>query len=171
MLNYNWQQRDWPYFIYSLQEVEDDLFLLVEKIGKMSGIVSALPEEMRVEALVDLMVAEAIKTSEIEGEYFSRKDVMSSIKNNLGLNGTNEPVKDKGAEGIGQLMIDVRNTYNEPLTEEKLFHWHGLLFPEPKGVRVGAWRTHEEPMQVVSGAMGKERFILKHHHPIRCQKR
>jgi Fic family protein len=157
MFTYNWQHKDWPQFTYSLREVEDDLFLLAEKTGKMSGIVSALPEEIRMETVVDLMVAEAIKTSEIEGEYFSRKDVMSSIKNNLGLNRTIEAVKDKGAEGIGSLMIDVRNAYYEPLTEEKLFHWHNLLFPEPKGVSIGAWRTHEEPMQVVSGALGKEK--------------
>lgn len=154
---YNWQQKDWPHFTYSLLDVEDDLFLIAEKIGKMTGIIGTLPEEMRVEALVDLMVAEAIKTSEIEGEFFSRKDVMSSIKNNLGINRTPEKVKDKGAEGISQLMIDVRNTYKEPLTEKKLFDWHQLLFPEPTTVSVGAWRNHHESMQVVSGAMGKEK--------------
>lgn len=32
-----------------------------------------------------------------------------------------------------------------------------MLFPEPKDIRVGTWRAHEEPMQVVSGAMGREK--------------
>ena len=37
------------------------------------------------EVIIDLMVSEAIKTSEIEGEYLSRKEVLSSIRKNLGL--------------------------------------------------------------------------------------
>lgn len=157
MATYNWQQNDWPHFTFSLQEMEDDLFVLTEKIGKMTGMVGALPEETKIEALVELMVAEAIKTSEIEGEYLSRKDVMSSIKNNLGINPKPELVKDKAAEGIGELMIDVRNTYKEPLSKETLFRWHRMLFKGQSGMRIGGWREHEEPMQVVSGALGKQK--------------
>lgn len=126
---YNWQQEDWPHFTYSLINVEDDLFSLAEKTGKMTGIVNALPEDMRMEALVDLMVAEAIKTSEIEGEYLSQRDVMSSIRNNLGMAQTPEKVKDKAAAGIGELMIDIRNTFKEPLSEGQLFAWHINAFP------------------------------------------
>jgi Fic family protein len=157
MATYNWQQKDWPHFTYSLQEVEDDLFLLAEKTGRLTGMVSALPEETKMEALIELMVSEAIKTSEIEGEYLSRKDVMSSIKNNLGINPTPETVKDKAAEGIGELMIDVRNTYKEPLSEESLFRWHQMLFKGQSGIQIGGWRQHKEPMQVVSGALGKQK--------------
>lgn len=104
-----------------------------------------------------MMVSEAIKTSEIEGEYLSRKDVLSSIRKNLGLVSSPEYIQDKKAEGIGTLMIDVRNTYKEELTKEKLFAWHKMLLPESKDVEVGQWRTHEEPMQVISGAMGKQK--------------
>jgi hypothetical protein len=38
------------------------------------------------------MVTEAIKTSAIEDEYLSRQDVMSSIRNKLGLLSTPEQV-------------------------------------------------------------------------------
>ncbi|WP_204743354.1 Fic family protein [Pseudocnuella soli] len=157
MATYNWQQQDWPQFTYSLQEVEDDLLLLAEKTGKLTGLMGALPEETRMEALIELIVAEAIKTSEIEGAYLSRKDVMSSIKNNLGINSTPEAVKDQAAEGIGVLMISVRNTYKEPLSEEVLFSWHGMLFKGQSGFRIGSWREHKEPMQVVTGALGKQK--------------
>ena len=157
MERYNWEQKDWPNFTYSLNEVEDELFLFAEKVGKVTGILNALPEETKMEAIVQMMVAEAIKTSEIEGEYLSRKDVMSSIKNNLGLNQNREKVQDKKAEGIGELMIDVRNTYKEKLTKEKLFAWHKMLLKEGKDYKVGDWREHEEPMQIVSGAMGKQK--------------
>src|SRR5580658_9272389 len=103
------------------------------------------------------MVAEAIKTSEIEGEYFSRQDVMSSIRNNLGLNKKPDNVKDKKALGVGKLMVDVRDSYSEPLTKEKLFSWHEMLMGDSKNIQIGRWRTHKEPMQIVSGAYGKEK--------------
>ena len=159
-MRYNWQQKDWPHFTYTLQSVEDELFQFAEKAGKVSGILNALPEDTKMEAIVDMMVSEAIKTSEIEGEYLSRKDVLSSIRKNLGLVNSPEYIKDKKAEGIGTLMIDVRNTYKGDLTKEKLFAWHKMLLPESEGIAVGQWRTHEEPMQVISGPMGR----LKVHY-------
>jgi Fic family protein len=156
MAMYNWQQEDWPQFKYSLQNVEDDLFAFAEKTGKVTGVLNALPEDTKMEAIIEVMVSEAVKTSEIEGEYLSRKDVMSSIRNNVGLNQYPEKVKDRLAQGIGELMIDVHNTFKEKLTKEKLFAWHQMLWAESRRIKVGGWREHEAPMQVVSGAIGKE---------------
>lgn len=157
MIRYNWQLKDWPDFEYSLQGIEDELFLFAEKTGKVTGILNALPESTQMEAVVDIMVSEAIKTSEIEGEYLSRKDVLSSIRKNLGLVTSPEYIADKKAAGVGELMIDIRNTYKEELTDEKLFAWHKMLLSGSRGIEVGAWRTHEEPMQVVSDTMGKQK--------------
>jgi len=158
---YNWQHKDWPYFSYELTAVEDSLFLFAEKTGHLTGILKALPEDMQLEAIIDMMVSEAIKTSEIEGEYLSRKDVISSIRKNLGLVTSPIYIQDKKAEGIGTLMIDVRNTYKDELTKEKLFAWHKMLLPVDKDMVVGAWRTHEEPMQVISGAVGKQKVYYE----------
>lgn len=126
-------------------------------MGRATGMLGALPESAQTEAVIDTMVAEAIKTSAIEGEYLSRKDVLSSIRKNLGLVTGPEYIADKKTAGIGELMIDVRRTYSEPPTKEKLFTWHRMLLEGIKGIKVGAWRTHTEPMQVVSGALGKQK--------------
>ena len=142
---------------FSLEAVEDALFLFAEKTGKVSGIINALPDGLKMDAVIDIMVAEAIKSSEIEGEYLNRKDVMSSIKNNLGLHSLKENIKDKLSEGMGELMVDVRNSFAEKLTKEKLFEWHKMLLPASK-IKTGRWREHEEPMQVVSGAEGKQKI-------------
>ena len=158
MATYNWQQKDWPQFKFSLDGVEDDLLIFSEKVGRVSGILEALPEETKQDVIVDIILAEAIKTSEIEGEYPNRKDVLSSIRKNLGLHHSPEHIKDKSAAGLGDLMIDVRKTFKEPLTKAKLFTWHKMLLRENKKMEVGRWRTHEEPMQVISGAMGKEKI-------------
>lgn len=158
---YNWQQHDWPAFRYDISVVEDMLFVFAELTGHVSGILKSLPEAVQLEAVIDLMVAEAIKTSEIEEEYLSRQDVVSSFRNNLGLNQTPVVTKDKMAQGAGELMSDARKTYADALTAEKLFQWHAMLLREQRNMHVGAWRNHEEPMQIVSGALGKENYILK----------
>jgi len=156
-MTYNWQQKDWPNFTYDLSGAEDALLLFAEKTGHTSGILKALPEDTQLDAIIEIMVSEAIKTSEIEGEHFSRKDVMSSIRNNLGLNKTRDPLIDKKAAGVSELMIDVRNTFKDVLTKEQLFTWHKMLLGIDAKIKVGGWRDHPEPMQIVSGAIGKEK--------------
>lgn len=158
MATYNWQQPDWPHFLYSLEKVEDDLLLFSEKAGRISGILEALPETARTEAIIDIILTEAIKTSEIEGEYPNRIDVLSSIRKSLGIHGNIEYIKDKSAEGLGKLMIDVRKTCKEPLTEDVLFHWHSMLMTDVQKIEVGKWRMHNDPMLIVSGAMGKQKI-------------
>jgi Fic family protein len=156
-MTYNWQQKDWPNFKFSLDGVEGELLAFSEKVGRVSGILEALPEETKQDIIVEIILAEAIKTSEIEGEFPNRKDVLSSIRKNLGLHHSPEHIKDKSAAGLGELMIDVRKTFKEPLTEDKLFAWHKMLLRQNDRVAIGEWRTHEDPMQVISGAMGKEK--------------
>jgi Fic family protein len=154
---YNWQLADWPTFSYRLDHVENDLFAFAEETGHISGLLKGMPEETQLEAIINIMVSEAIKTSEIEGEYLSREDVASSIRNKLGLNKTHDRIKDKMAQGVGELMVAVRQSYNEPLTEKTLFAWHEMLLNENTAIHVGGWRTHADAMQVVSGAIGKEK--------------
>ncbi len=82
---------------------------------------------------------------------------MSSIKKNLGLI-SKVKVQDKKAIGISELMIDVRQSFKEPLTKEKLFTWHKMVMGGNKDVDIGNWRTHIKPMQVISGALGKQKI-------------
>jgi Fic family protein len=154
---YNWELKDWPHFTYSLEGLENLFAEILRNEGKYEGVIKQLPNAIQASAIIDLMVIEALKTSEIEGEYFSRKDVMSSIKKNLGVGSKSVNIYNKSAEGVSKVMVDVRNTYASPLSEEKLFEWHNLLLPNAKNINVGQWRMHNEPMQVVSGIFGKEK--------------
>lgn len=157
-MQYNWQQKDWPNFKYNLGGLEASLQLYGEKTGHIKGILSALPADTQLQAIINRMVSEAIKTSEIEGEYISRQDVVSSIKNNLGLNAIIEPIRDKRAKGIARLMLDIRATYQDDLTEATLHRWHKMLMEGNTKINAGTWRVHESPMQVVSGSIGKEKI-------------
>ena len=157
-MTYNWQQKDWPEFRFEVSEIQELLYEFAEKAGRVSGALSGLPDSMQTETIIELMVAEAVKTSEIEGEYISREDVRSSLMKHLGVGPEPEEVRDERAKGVAQLMLRVRDQYAEPLTEEMLFDWHKLLLggvADPEKLNVGSWRTSAEPMQVVSGAYGK----------------
>lgn len=157
MKTYNWQQPDWPLFQYDLSNIHETLLSIAEKTGLIGGKLTHLTENLQTEAMINLMVEEAVKTSEIEGEYISRPDVRSSIKNKLGLNQELIPVHDKRAQGVVELMFDVRNTFKQPITEAKLFDWHLMLLSGVfnPNLRIACWRTHDEPIQIVSGHHGK----------------
>lgn len=155
-MTYNWQENDWPEFRYDISGAGDALLAFAERTGQASGLLKGLTADAQAEAAIEMMVAEAIKTSAIEGELLSRKDVMSSIRKNLGMDG-GAPGGDKRAEGAAALMIDVRNSFTEALSEEKLFEWHTMIMAGNRRIAAGQWRTHAEPMQVISGPVGKEK--------------
>ena len=155
-MRYNWQQKDWPNFQYQTIDIEDNLFDFAQRTGRISGVLEGLSETEQTETMINLMVSEAIKTSEIEGEYLSRNDVMSSIRRNIGLNPNLPPTKDKRVEGVSELMVAVRNNFSKPLTSKMLCDWHTMLMKDSKVIEIGQWRLHDEPMQIVSGAIGRE---------------
>lgn len=155
-MKYNWQQKDWPNFQYKTDIIEDLLYDFAQRTGRISGVLDGFSESEQSEAMINLMVSEAIKTSEIEGEYLSRKDVMSSIRRNLGLNPELPISKDKRVQGVTELMLAIRKHFNAPLTETMLLDWHTMLMKGSKGIQIGQWRSHNEPMQIVSGAIGRE---------------
>jgi Fic family protein len=155
-MDYNWQLTNWPKFDFDANTVEAELLQFADLAGQVSGIVKALPDGLQTEALIDVMIAEAIKTSEIEGEFLSRRDVTSSIRNGLGLNTPLEPIKDQASAGAAQLMLAVRDSWDAPLCQESLFAWHRtLLTGNQSAIQIGAWRSSEAPMQVVSENYGR----------------
>lgn len=151
LMTWNWQRPDWPHFRFDLRGIEADLLAFAQRSGELHGTWQMLPGETRNEALVDTMIAEAVQSSAIEGEFLDRQDVMSSIRNHLGLNAAPERIRDRASGGAGQLEVLVRRTWRRPLTPAALFSWHRLLLGGSRGIKVGAWRTDPSPMQVVSG--------------------
>jgi Fic family protein len=100
---------------------------------------------------IELMTGEALKTSAIEGEILNRDSIHSSIRRHFGLDPG--PRKVSPAErGIADMMVDLYRNPAEPLTREVLFSWHTMIMAGRTDVTAaGHYRTHDEPMQVVSG--------------------
>jgi Fic family protein len=122
----------------------------------------ALGFDLRDEAYLHTLTEDVVKSSEIEGEELDRDQVRSSIARRLGLDISGLVPADRDVEGVVEMMLDATGSYDQPLTEERLFAWHASLFPAGRsGLRkiiVGNWRDdHDGPMQVVSGAAGREK--------------
>jgi|TARA_B100000315_G_scaffold257169_1_gene305106 Fic family protein len=159
-VTYIWQKADWPRFTWDTEAVDQYAYTYALEASSLVGEVKHLSKAEKSDALIDLMVSEAVKTSQIEGEKFDREDVRSSIRNQLGLSATPENVRDPNANGVAALMISVRDHFAEPLTAERLCQWQDKIIVgrfERGKIDVGKWRTHPEPMQIVSGAYGKEK--------------
>lgn len=116
---------------------------------------------LQAEATLHTLTLDVLKSSEIEGEILNPEQVRSSIAR-LGMDIAGLIPADRHVEGVVEMMLDATQHYNMPLTDERLFGWHAALFPTARSgmykIVVGAWRTNTEksPMQVVSGAVGRE---------------
>ena len=155
---YIWQQAGWPNFTWDGDAVDQHVYAYALEASRMVGEVKHLSEAEKTDLLIDRMVSEAIKTSQIEGENLDREDVRSSIRNHLGMNASPETVRDQRANGVAAMMISVRDHFAEPLTGQRLCEWQDLIIAgrfERGNLEVGKWRTHVGPMQIVSGAIGK----------------
>ncbi len=160
-MKYIWQRKGWSNFTWDNVAVDRNAYAYALEAGSLVGEIKHLPNGQKTEALIDMMVAEAVKTSQIEGENLDRADVRSSIRNQLGLNAIPEPVRDPKANGIAALMISVRDHFSEDLTEARICEWQDKIILghyERTKHDVGRWRTNPEPMQIVSGAIGREKI-------------
>jgi Fic family protein len=152
-MTWNWQQPEWPHFSWDktlLRKAEEE-FLLGS--GLVAGALKHLPGIDQEQLAVEAMSTEALTTSEIEGEILDRASVQSSIRRQLGLAIDERRVK-PAEQGIAEMMIDLCRSFGEPLSEKMLFNWHRQLVKGRKDLKdIGRYRTDEEAMQVVSGAL------------------
>jgi len=149
------QQSDWPNWRYDMERLATPLASTRHVQGRLLGRMELLGFKLRDEAWLQTLTQDVVKTSEIEGERLDTEQVRSSIARRLG-------TCDRHVEGIVEIMLDATQRYAEPLTAERLFAWHGALFPTGRSglsqIRIAAWRDDASgPMQVISGPIGREK--------------
>ncbi|MDL2260676.1 Fic family protein [Methanimicrococcus sp. OttesenSCG-928-J09] len=160
MTQYIYQEKKWPKFSWDDRELVPLLGNARNMQGRLIGKMEAIGFPLGEEAVIGIMTADAIKSSEIEGEKLNREQVRSSVARHLGIEIPDMIPSDRNTDGVVEMLIDASQRYAEPLTKERLWDWHLSLFAEKpswKKITVGNWRTDENgPMQVVSGPIGKE---------------
>lgn len=156
---YIYQWENWPHFTWDHQLI-NVLFGEVRHLqGTIAGKISSLGFAAQEETNLTTLTLDVVKSSEIEGERLDYDQVRSSIARHLGLEVGGMVPSDQNVEGVVEMMLDATQHYQQPLTEDRLFGWHAALFPSGRSglykIEVGSYRTGE--MQIVSGAMGKEK--------------
>jgi Fic family protein len=159
MAKYIYQYEQWTDFIWQNGTISG-LFGEVRLLqGKLLGQIQSLGFSSKEEKNLETLTLDVLKSSEIEGEMLNYEQVRSSIARRLGINAAGLVPSARNVEGVVEMMLDATQNYQKPLTAERLFGWHAALFPTGYSgmykIVVGNYRTEE--MQVVSGAMGKER--------------
>lgn len=158
-MGWNWQQEDWPQFTWDRQKLARAETLFAEGAGVAIGAAKHLTKVERQNLVVDLMSHEAVDTSAIEGEPLDRDSVQSSIRKHLGLAGAGEHRRAKPAEaGIAEMMVDLCEQVDAPLTEATLHRWHRLITNGRTDLAdIGRYRSGGDPLQIVSGPIGQPR--------------
>lgn len=165
---YIWQYPDWPNFRWDKESVITPLAEVRNLQGKIIGMMQVLGFDSQNATSLDMMTQDVVKSCEIEGVLLDSERVRSSVARHLGIPTEGLPEADHYTEGVVQVMIDAVTHRNSPLTAKRLFNWHAALFPTGRSgifnITVADWRVGDEPMQVVSGAMGHERVHYEAPH-------
>jgi len=156
------QSDNWPNFSWKLEEFINLLSEVRNLQGRIMGRMESLGFDLRNEATLETLTLDVLKSTEIEGEYLNPDQVRSSIARRLGMEIAGSVESDRNVDGVVEMMLDATQNCFNPLTSERLFDWHAAIFPTGRSgmykITVANWRSDSTgPMQVVSGAMGKEK--------------
>lgn len=157
------QLKKWPQFTWDDSTIAPLLASARHKQGRVLGKMESLGFHLREEATLQSLTQDVVKSSEIEGEVLDEDQVRSSIARRLGIEIGGLTPSDRHVDGVVDMMLDATQHYAKPLSDERLFGWHSALFPAGRSrmqkIVVGNWRNNqkEDPMQVVSGPMGREK--------------
>lgn len=160
---YIWQFPTWPEFRW-------DSTVLLKLLGdcrfQQGSLLAQMRElgfEVQQQARAEVLIEEALKTSEIEGVLLDMRAVRSSVARRLGLPSAAMPeVNNALADGVVEILLNATQNHGRKLTAGRLCGWHAALFPTGYSgmhkIRVAAWRDDRQgPMQVVSGPIGREK--------------
>lgn len=159
---YAHQLRDWPDFKWNAEVLLTRVGEVRYRQGRILGLMNSAGFKLQETTILDTLTLDVTKSSEIEGEKLNTDQVRSSIARRLGIELAGALPTDRSVDGVVEMLLDATQNYTDELTADRLFGWHASLFPGGRSgmhkITTGAWRTPETgPMQVVSGAIGRER--------------
>ena len=156
------ENTDWPNFRWDSEIILAYVSKVRDLQGRLIGRMEAMGFDLRGEAVLDTLTDDIVRTNEIEGENFDADEVRSSVAQKLGMDISGLPNVSRHVDGVVEMMMDATQNFDKPLNEERMYGWHAALFPIGRSgihkIRVGEWRVDERgPMQILSGAIGKEK--------------
>jgi Fic family protein len=160
-MQWNWQLPTWPQFVYDASSIAELEKRFLQGTGGLFAVLKHIDEGQQSRLIIDLLATEGVKSAEIEGEKLRRASLQSSIQQHFGLYTTNSDVAPKEA-GMSELLWSVYDSFEKPLTHEMLYEWHTLVMQGDTRVEQrGGYRTHREPMQIVSGRLDRHQVYFE----------
>ena len=161
MLQYIWQEEKWPSFTWRNDALIETLSRCNFKRGQLLGRVAALGMGLGLEAQAEVLAAEMLQTSAIEGHNLNPDAVRSSVARRLGLPDAGLARQDRYTDGLVDVLLDATANHDQPLTRARLHGWQAALFPTGftglHRIVVGNFRG-APAMQVVSGPTGRQKI-------------
>lgn len=158
-MRYIHNYENWWQFRYNSQQILHELGKIRAKQGMVLGRMLSLGFDSQDEAILSNISLELVRSSEIEGKELNLEEVRSSIARRLGIDTTGLVPASRYIDGVVEMQLDATQNYAKTLSHDRLFGWHNVLFPTGMSglyrIEVGKYRSGE--MQVVSGAMGREK--------------
>lgn len=154
---WNWEHSAWPNFTFDSKVLDtlEQRFLL--QSGEFVGANKHVSTDDQESLKIELISEEAVKTSEIEGKILNRDSVQSSLRAQFGL-GEERPGVKPAERGISKMMAGLYYNFDTALTNQTMFDWYALLLAGDDSIKeIGGYRTHPNPMQVVSGPIQKRK--------------
>ncbi len=157
---YIYQYKSWPDFTWQESRINRVFGQVRHFQGRILGHMHMLGFAAKEEAALAMLTQDILKSSEIEGEKLDEAQVRSSIARRLGINSAGLVTVGRNVEGVVEMMLDATQQFNKPLTHKRLYAWHSALFPTGHSgmLKIEAGRYRAGEMQIVSGAMGKEKI-------------
>ena len=153
------RRENWTEFTWDNSRILNKLANLRNLQGRLLGRMESLGFELREEAVLSTITMDVLKSNEIEGEVLDMHEVRSSIARRLGMEVSGMVDSARYVDGVVEMMLDATQYYSKPISKERILGWHAALFPTgysgPYKIEVAQYRSGD--MQVVSGAMGRER--------------
>ena len=162
MSQFIYQKQEWPKFRWDNEYLLPKIGKVRNEQGKILGFMESLGFELRKEASFETLTIDILKTNEIEGEILNREEVRSSLARRLGMDLVGLIPSARNVDGVVDMMVDAIENNEQEISEERLYGWHSSLFPGGRSgmykILTGQYRKDTTgPMQVVSGALGKEK--------------
>lgn len=156
-MNYIWENKQWPDFVYNSPLVSEALKRLYSEKEKTNLAYSLIDNQTKNLLTTKNLTEDIVSSLSIEGENIDVDSVYSSVSKHLDVVFTGKSKDSAYAQSILSMVLDALENH-EPLTSERLFAWHIKLFENKAGLKpkqIGEYREGPEYVMKFSGKMNE----------------
>lgn len=167
MSSYIYNQQGWPTVTWDFTTVNAVLSDVVKEQQKLKQKIELLPEFLKREVNTYMLTEELISNFELSDIELNKEEVLSCFAAKTGMDLQHVVEYSEQINSWSNLLWDASQYAIAPITEERLFEWHQLIFPTGRSggyrIQVGAWRNNpiDRPLEVFWGVPPNEKIMFE----------